>query len=633
MSQISACTLDCPDGCSLLVETAPDGSIKIRGNPDHPFTQGFCCAKVADFGRRLKHPDRIVSPLLKQDGRFVPVSWDQALDLCAQKIGELRAEPRSMVHMYSYGYRGVMAQASTVFFRRLGATGLRGSLCDEAGIQASIADFGSLQHNDPLDLVNAARIVNWGKDLSRTSVHTAALVKKAQKQGAQVITISPGGDGNQSFSDDFIRVRPGTDRFLAAAVIQTLWAGGQIDQEILERTANWDEFEKLLQIWSASDLAAAAGVSHADVQRLGNWYLTEDPTATVIGWGLQRYLCGGENVRFINALALLTGQVGLRGGGVYYNVSSTRNLASWDDSGAEYGRLLLRQDLARELTRADPPVTMAWIDGFNAVNQVPDSRAAARALENLDFVVVVDAFMTDTAARADLVLPPALMTESEDIVGACFHHLVNHSGAAVRPPELARRNFDILSDLGRRLDPPIAFPTDEECLARSLASPYLDVTLEELRQAGFARADHPDVAFPRLAFDHPDGLYRFPENITADPEPDRDNPLFLLSLVDRDHMQSQIFEEEQQGPPPARIAPDSPALAGLDRNRPVFLASPLGRLQVRLEDEPGLHPEAVIVRRGGWLKHGRNPNAIIRPGITDMGEGTAQYSQRVRLEN
>jgi len=93
-------------------------------------------------------------------------------------------------------------------------------LCDSAGILAYAYDFGSRKNHDTRDLLKANSIVNWGKDLSRSSIHTAVILKKARQNGTNIITVSPGGDDNETYSDFQTRVRPGSDRFLAAAVIR-----------------------------------------------------------------------------------------------------------------------------------------------------------------------------------------------------------------------------------------------------------------------------------------------------------------------------------------------------------------------------------------------------------------------------
>ncbi|MGD8994014.1 MAG: molybdopterin-dependent oxidoreductase, partial [Syntrophobacterales bacterium] len=273
------------------------------------------------------------------------------------------------------------------------------------------------------------------------------------------------------------------------------------------------------------------------------------------------------------------------------------------------------------------------VNGFNVVNQAPDSGAIGRAFEDTEFKVVVDAFMTDTALRADLVLPCELMLEKEDIVGSFLHNYVNYVRPVLPPPKGARSDLWILSELGKRLDPPILLPKAENCLKASLDSPYLDISLEDLRQLGFVRANRPEIAYSNLRFDHPDGKYHLPTDLHQEIPPPDQFPLRLLTLVRRNFVHSQMLPEEHDPLPRVWISSESPALEGLDLDREIYMVSPLGRLKVRVERSQDLHPEAVIYRRGDWMKFGGGANQLVAAELTDMGNCAAYYSQCVRLEN
>lgn len=629
MKRLSACTLDCPDSCSLVVD--PEAG-RVAGNPGHPFTQGVVCAKGAGFFKRLRDPGRITRPLLKRGGAFVPVSWDEALGLCAERIQALRGDPGRILHIKGYGYRGVLAKASKVFFGSLGAAAVHGSICEEAGSVGLKRDCGVADMNDPLDLLKARRIVNWGKDLGRSSLHTAMLVRRVRERGGTVLTVSPGCDGNGPFTDERIRVRPGADRFLAAAVIRLFLEAGNLEPGILARASNWPQFRGLVEGRRFADLCAACGVSQEDAELLYDWYAEPGPAATLLGWGVQRYEFGGQNARFVNALVFLSGNMGRSGGGLYYNIPAGRSLGSWWGPLPAPARSFLRSHLGRELLAADPAPDFVWIDGHNPVNQVPDSRSVAEGLARCGFVVAVEGFMNDTADRADLILPPAYMLETEDILGSCLHPYVHHSAQVVRAPGECRSDFDILFDLGRRLDPPVRFPTAGDCLRRGLETPDLDVSLEELRERGFARARRPALAFEGLRFGHPDGRFSFVERLDPEPGAPAQWPLRLLTLVSRRHLNSQIEAAGQDGVPRLWVSPDCPELGGLGSGDGAVLRTPLGSLAVRLEWAQDLEPGTVVMRRGGWLSRGRGANALIEARTTDLGDGTAYYSQYCRVE-
>ncbi|GLI36278.1 molybdopterin-dependent oxidoreductase [Desulforhabdus amnigena] len=636
MREITACTLDCPDSCSLLILEDAEGKVQIKGNPDHPFTSGFTCRKARDFLRRLQSPDRLKTPLLRVDGGWKAIGWDDALDLCAEKIARYRREPASILHFHGEGAKGVLKQASKLFFALLGSTQVKGALCDAAGYVACVADFGSRDNNDINDLLHARRIVNWGKDLARSSVHTAAIVRKARREGCKVLTISPGGDGNGSFSDQMVRIRPGTDRFLAAAVIRLLWERNGVSSHILDHAHNGDAFKDLIWAQPPDRLMKWCDIDREGVERIYSFYASPEPTATLIGAGLQRYAYGGENVRFINALAMLSGNIGRSGGGTYFHLHSLRNMnLDWTkEPERKLRRSLLMPTIGRDILAAtDPPVRMLWVDGSNVVNQAPDSHEMMRAFESIEFKVVVDAFMTDTAERADLVLPCALMMEQEDIEASYLHDYVHYVKPVFKAPGEAKSDYWILSELGRRLDPPVILPDPDECFRNSLCSPYIDISLEELRKRGYVRAKRPLIAYAGMRFDHPDGKYRFPTVLHAEASPPAGYPYRFLTLIRGDAIHSQILPDKQEMPPKVWVAPDHQALKHLDLEADIYLVSPLGRLKVAVEILEGLHPEVVVYRRGDWMKLGGGANQLIAAGLTDIGKGAPYYQQYVRLEN
>ncbi|MDX1708815.1 MAG: molybdopterin-dependent oxidoreductase, partial [Desulfobacterales bacterium] len=401
----TACTMDCPDACSIIVKQTAEGKVKVKGNPENPFTAGFTCAKLKDHVRRVQSPHRITRPQLKTQNGWQVISWEEALDLCAVKIQALRSRPTAILHIHNEGAKGILKEATSALFTRLGTSRVRGSLCDAAGYMAGVHDFGSRENNDINDLLNAACIVHWGKDLSRSSVHTAALVKKARKNGTRVITISPGGDGNQPYSDVQIRIRPGTDRFLAAGVLQLLALNDGIAPDILRHTRAPQKFLNLIKTQSIGHLLDACDVSRGELEQIYESYAQREPVATLIGTGVQRYRYGGENVRFINALALLSGNIGCAGGGSYFQLHSYRNLnLKWLREHEKRPRRSFQFPLigGEILAAEQPPIELIWVNGSNVINQAPDSHQIKKAFAKVGFKAVVDAFMTDTAQCADL---------------------------------------------------------------------------------------------------------------------------------------------------------------------------------------------------------------------------------------
>jgi anaerobic selenocysteine-containing dehydrogenase len=634
MPIVTACSQDCPDTCSLVVDTSPSGEVRINGNRDHPFTAGFCCAKMKSWHRRLRSPNRITAPLLRDGAGWRELGWEEALAICAARIQALRAEPLSILHLDSSGNMGLMVQVPQHFFNLLGASRAAGGLCASAGIAACQADFGKVEHHEPGDLLNARVIVNWGRDIRRTSIHLNAMVKQARKQGTRVLSISPGGDGHGDWSDEFIQIRPAQDRFFAAAVCRKLIEEGHAITGLDAVSANWPAFREILMARPAAEMAEACGVGLAEVKRLADIYSSGEPVATLLGWGLQRHLYGAENVRFINALALISGQIGRSGGGSYYIAPSTRHLdLSWQAKPTpNQSDRFSKPTIGRDILAASPAVKMIWANGTNPVNQSPDSQRVSRAFRSVPFKVVVDAFMTDTAELANLILPCTLNLEQENLNPSYFHGFINYARPAFTPPAGARSDHWILAEVGRRLDPPIHIPPMEKLITASLP-PESGIGLEELRRRGYVQVNRPAVCFERLRFAHPDGRYRFPEALHAEPPAPEGYPLRLLSLIRLEATHSQMLPEDHTRPPKVYLAPENLVWAGLVLSKPVFLVSPMGRLEVKPTELPGLHSETVVYRRGDWLKLGGGVNQLIADVATDLGQGAAYYCQHVRLEN
>lgn len=631
---LTACSLDCPDACSLEVLSGPN-SLRVRGNPEHPFTQGFCCAKIRGYFQRLSSPDRIMWPMLKYKGRWQEISWEDALEICAQQLKAAWPEnPARIVHISGHGARGITKMIVDGFFAALGSTRIAGSVCDGTGIEASILDFGSLEHNPLSDMGNSRWIINWGRDLKRSSIHTCRIVNQARQSGTRVVSIWPGGGGYDQFSDQVIRIAPGRDSFLALAILKVIWEQGRISEQAAAKTRNRESLQSMIQSYSLSELAAICDVSEKDIHYLAAAY-SQFPVSTVIGWGVQRYRLGGENVRFINALAWLSGNVGSSGAGVYYNISSVRNFdLTWLPDNTT--RLMSLPCLGRDLELArDPTLSLAWINGTNPVNQVPESKRVARALKAINFVVVVDAFWTDTALCADLVLPCTLMGEEDDVLGSCMHDYVNYARAVQDPPPGTRSDLWIVQELNQRLGLGLDIGDREACLKRSLALKVPGGSgngWQRLREQGYILAREQRPAFSD-GVGHEDGLFHAVSTLSLEPEESGDFPFQLLSLIREDAVHSQILPEDQTLPPTVWVNPKAPGLAGVDLNQEVFLVSELGDLHVQVAFDTTLHPGTLVYRRGDWMRLGGGVNQLIRAELSDLEAGAAQYSQLVRLCN
>jgi anaerobic selenocysteine-containing dehydrogenase len=627
----TACTYDCPDACSLRVSLAPDGSARIAGDPGHPITRGFVCYRIHRHARRLRHPERLLRPRLRFGSGFVEIDWERALALAGERLREaLQLDPASVLCHVGGGSLGLSKELISHFFHRLGpVTTVRGGPCGEAGEAAQALDFGDTACHDYSDLAHSRAVVLWGKNPAATGVHLLPFLKEARARGARIVAINPLPVESERLAERVIRVAPSGDGFLALGVLRLLLERGALPAGARARAENWPAVEAVLRRGEHAPerCAELAGVGRDALERLAEIY-AEQPVATWVGWGLQRSSTGGCNLRWIDALGLLSGQVGIPGGGVNFTSRRRRGLALERLARAS-GRTLSAPSFARELAALrDPALRFVYLAGANPVTQLADSRASASALRGAGFVVVADAFMTDTALAADLVLPVRLMLEEDDVVGSYQHHHVAPVSRALEPPPGPRGDLEILRAIGEHAgltpDPLLADPA--RALA-SLTAPWFEGEPPRPRRSPL----QPPCPF-HDRFPTPSGRARLVEEPPVPLAARAGFPLLLLTPSSRRWQTSQLFPEEQQELPTCAVHPEAASAAGLGDGERAWLQSPLGALEVRLRLDPRMRPEVCAVARGGALAHGWGVNALIEARTTDLGDGVAFFDQRVRLE-
>ncbi|PLX42604.1 MAG: hypothetical protein C0608_02250, partial [Deltaproteobacteria bacterium] len=601
MGIVTRCPRDCPDGCTLIAEEG-EGGLTFKGNPAHETSLGFICGKTKRFSKYISSPHRIREPWIKRDGRFHQASWKEALDLAASKLAEAVAEdPASVLMLRSYANLGLSKAFYTYIFEKLGARFTTGSLCDGAGIEAIKADCGALEMNAATEIEGARQIMLWGKNPD-SSAHITARVKKAKALGTRVMAVGIDNHRVKALSDEVITIRPSSDRFFAFAVIKLLIEGDSLEST-LSKASNSIEFIEYLNSLSLDSLLAKCDVTMDEAERVAAFYRSCKETATICSWGLQRYSYGGENVRAIHALTLLAGTLGIPGGGFYYNISSARHLTKPSGRTAPAPPPLPLPTLGNALT--EKKINFAWVACFNPANQCPDAKALKQGLSTIGTIVVADAFWTETARCADIVLPVALWPEEDDLATSAFWNEI----AAVRPvtkrPKGVKSDFEILLAIAKRLNLEMEYESLDQWLAACI--PGGAKTLERIREEDVLELEWPKIAW-KDGFSHPDGKFRLITSLSDEPEPDPAHPLTLLTHVRGDFMHSQILPEEETLPLPIRVHPITAAAHSMKSGDPLRLVSVVGELEGELHLDPDLHPEVVAVPRGGWLSIGAGVN-------------------------
>lgn len=640
----TTCNRDCPDACSLLatVEQTPQGEriTALRGDPDHPVTQGFLCYRTSHFLSTHYSPERLTTPLLREGDTFTPLSWDAALDLCAERLLAIRAEsgPAAIFHYRSGGSLGLLKHLSDAFFERFGpVTMKRGDICSGAGDAAQVLDFGEEDSHDLFDLHNARNILLWGKNAAVSSPHTIPVLREARARGARLCLIDPVHHRSAGLCDDFFQIRPGGDFALAMATAQVLFQRGWIDPDAPRYCDHLDRFEALchsrpLAGWlREADAPGGDRLAVSLAERLG----PGKPCAILVGWGMGRRTSGAAIVRALDALGAVSGNLGIAGGGVsfYFKRRGAFDLSSIRGAAAAPRTICEPLFGQQVLDAAEPPLRAVFITAGNPVAMLPDSETVARALRSREFVVVVDSFLTDTARLAHLILPTTTLLEADDLLGAYGHHYLGVARPVVAPHEGVRSDLEIIKGLADRVGLGGDFAGDARSFKERLIAPKLGplgVTLADLEAGAVRNPLAPKVLFADRKFPTASGRV----NLITDappplPAPPADYPLQLMALS-TERGQSSQWARPLAGPLPLTVHPD--AAAGIPDGGLGRLRSALSTIPVRVQHDPRQRRDVALVPKGGHLRDGRCANALIRARTTDLGEGGALYEEWVRLE-
>ncbi len=495
--------------------------------------------------------------------------------------------------------------------------------------------MGHEDAHDAEDLQNSRAIVLWGKNVSETGVHLIPHLKAARARGVPIIQIDPVHNAQTlKLSDRHYAPAPGaTVSSRSASPASSSTRGGRTPTPPRGATTSRSS-PRSSGVTPRRSGPRFQNMSVEDVRAIAEHYGRNKPAALFVGWGLARRIHGSATVRLLDALGALTGNLGVPGGGVSYYFKrrggfDTGFLRLPENAGA---RTFLEPILGEELLRADPRIRVAILDNGNPVSQLPDSKKVAAGLSSVDFLVVLDPFLTDTAELAHVVLPTTTMLEEHDVVGAYGHHYIQLSQPVVPPPEGVRSDLAIYQALAERLGFGEAMKGSAESWIERFLAPMAGqgVTREALLRGGLRKPDAPRVLYQDRRFPTPTGRFQLITDFATEPPAlEGGYPLHLLSISTYRNQSSQISRAAQQETPSITLHPD--AAAGHEDGSLARLVSPIGEVTVRLRFDPKQRRDVVVYSKGRWGKLG-GPNSLIRARVTDAGGGAAYYDQGVRIE-
>ena len=675
----AACPHDCPDTCAMLVTVKDGVAVKVQGDPDHPFTDGSLCTKVAHYPERTYSPDRLLHPLKrvgpKGKGEFKRISWDEALDEIAAKLKALAAvNPESILPLSYAGTMGMLQYSSMDrrFFHKLGASQLERTLCSSAGKAGIKATLGGSYGMDPEHYQDSKLIVIWGSNPITSNLHFWSRAQEAKRRGSKLVAIDPYRSLTAEKCSQHIALLPGTDGALALGMMHVLVTEGLIDRDYIEKyTLGFKELSEKLPQYTPQWAAETCGISVQEVVQLARDYGTLKPAAIRLNYGMQRHAGGGIAARTIACLPALTGAWRDPAGGILLTTADNYNfdhskLERPDLMPAKRPRIINHSKLGDALTAAESPLRAIIVYNNNPVAVCPDSSKVVEGFRREDlFCVVMDSFLTDTADYADIVLPATTQLEHTDIHKSYGHLYVLANNPAIAPVGESLPNAEVFRRLAARMgfEEECFRDSDDDLARQAIGSGHANLAgmdWEALKRDGWKRLALPKTfaPFAKGGFHTPSGkcefysaslkaqgvdplpFYNPPAELpSSNPQLARKYPLSFLSPPVRNFLNSSFANlprfREAEGEPSLELHSDDAAKRGIADGDAVRVFNDRGSftLRARVNDKPR---RGVVVAPSVWWKKfsrdRRNANELTSQRTADLGGAATFYDCLVEVE-
>ena len=679
-----ACPHDCPDTCAMLITVENGRALRVAGDPDHPITQGFLCAKVNRYVERTYHDDRLTSPMRrigpKGSGRFEAISWNDALDEISTRLHDIATSRDGPQAILPYSYAGTMGlvQGSSMdhrFFHLLGASRLDRTICSMAGTIGMRMTVGANVGADGEGVPESDLVLLWGTNTLTANPHLWPFILKARERGAPIICIDPIRTRTAQQCDEWLPIRPGSDAALALGMMHVIFAKGLEDREYLEQfTLGHEAMRERAAEWTPERTAEVTGIDAATIISLAERFGRAKAAFIRVNYGLQRHAGGGMAVRTIACLPAVAGHWRRAGGGVQLSTSANfafnRAALERPDLGPP-ARTINMIRLGDALTMPDagvggPPVKAMIVYNSNPAAVAPDRNTVLRGLAREDlFTIVIEHFQTDTADWADIVLPATTQLEHWDIHFAYGHHYVSLNRPAIAPIGGAKPNSEIFRLLAERMGmtDPMMRDSDLALIRQALAteSPKLQgVTLDSLLEHGWVRLNVPTPYLPYAdgKFSTPSGKCEFYsarlkemgldplptyippyESVEREPALVARYPLTLISSPAHTFLNTTFVNvtslRRQAHEPEVLLHPSDAERRGIAVGAMVTVRNDRGAFLARARVEAGIREGVAWAPSIWWGKlagDGANVNQTTSQRITDMGNGPVFYDNQVEVE-
>jgi anaerobic selenocysteine-containing dehydrogenase len=692
----AVCSHDCPDACGILVRVEDGRATRIQGDPAHPVTRGFLCAKVTKYLDRVYSPDRLLYPMRrsapKGQGKndatdFTRISWDEALTEITRRFRQISEEsgPEAILP-YSYaGNMGLLSYSGMAhrFFHRLGASQLDRTICASAGGAGMQTVIGRNVGTEPEAFRDSKYIIAWGANIHATNVHLWPFIEEARRNGARLVVIDPYKTRTARVADWHLPINPGTDVALALAMMHVIINEGLHNADYVSQyTLGFDQLRQRVQEYPPERVAQWTGISAGDIRKLAREYATVRPAAIRVNYGVQRSQNGGSAMRAIAMLPCITGSWAEAGGGLQLSTSGSfyLNMQALDRPDlmqksplGRPARVVNMSELGKALNHlSGPPVKAIFVYNSNPAVVAPNHEEVLRGLMRQDlFTVVHEQFFTDTTRYADLVLPATTFLEHKDLNKAYGHTYLQMSNQAIDPLGESWPNTRMFRELALCMGfTDDCFQQDvDDLIDLTLTRPdqampagwekWMDgITRERLEKEGHIRLNlgkGPFLPFARGGFATASGKAElYSEKLAArglDPvvsfvppqesrhsEKARQFPLEMLSRKADNFLNSSFTNipsiQKMERPELLEMHTADAERRGIHEGDWVRIFNDRGEVRLKAHVNGAVQPGVVAARLNAarFAPDGKSVNSLTSEILTDIGGGATFYSCLVEVE-
>lgn len=667
----------CHPRCGTLLHMENGKVVKVTGDPDHPITRGAICERGRLMPDHIYHPQRLNYPLKRigerGQGQWQQVTWDQALDEVAEKLSNLRDKHGAETLAFTHGTKRTYHWDCRRFFNLFGSPNTCGvnTICMCPSYATEFATYGGMVMGS--EVMAARCIVMWGSNASKSNpIGLYPQIVMARKNGTKLIVIDPRKTKEAEMADMWLQIRPGTDVALMLGWIRYIITSDLYDHEFVENyTVGFEELKDAVESYTPEKVSDITSIPVNLITESAKMYATSGPAVIPFGLGLDKQ--GVNSTQCARGRAIIraiTGNLEIPGGdnfsmagevgkihdaeyleindvlpqsqrakqlgidkypffgfpGWEMNQAANKKLPSGYLMAPEawHSNLAHARDVMEAIITGKPyPVTAAITLANNPLLALPNTKRVFEALKALELYVVMDYYMTPSAALADYVFPASTTVEQPEMWLSGGFCIACPQG--IEPIEERRNSYDFYRGLGLRLGQEEYWPWKnvEEVYDHCLEP--VGLTFKQLAEQNGIMGKREYRRYEKLGFGTPSGkvelkssifeelgaaplpLYKEPVwSPVGNPEMAKEYPLILITgsrFMPMYHSeQRQIEKARKKNPDPlVTIHPETAAKYNLEPGDWAVISTPLGSIRQRVQVSDAIRQDMCDCQHGWWF--------------------------------